>query len=114
MSTQSPPDAANSDTSKSTDAGPDKKYLESQEEYIWRFDVDARLKERGYEDPLVEMVRLFLDDFLNLGFLTCEGEPVRVTGFAFNNNPKHLYDIFLDEHTSGGEPPGKLSPGASA
>jgi len=85
--------------------------LESPEEYIWRFDLEGGANShRGYKDPLIEMVRLFLDDFLNMGVLTCDGEPVRVTGFAFNNKPRDIYDIFLEDSEAGGKQHEALSP----
>jgi hypothetical protein len=81
-----------------------------QEEYIWRFHLEENAGGARYKDPLVEMVRVFLDDFLHLGFLTYNGEPVQVTGFAFNNKPTEIYDIFSDGVTPGSDQHEGLSP----
>jgi len=105
------------ETSNVLDAGvplaprevPGSKSLQSEEEYIWRFDLKGRANGGiGYKDPLVEMVRLLLADFLNIGVLTCNGEPVQVTGFAFNNKPEDIFDIFLPEGSSSGTQHEKL------
>jgi len=53
------------------------------------------------------MVRTFLSDFLNLGFLTRDGERVRVDGFVFASDTQRIYDIFPSEAAPGGGPSGK-------
>lgn len=83
--------------------------MHSEEDYVWRFAVPAKAAATGHEDPLVEMIRVFLDDFLSLGFLTWKGQRVRVDGFAFTNHPKQTYGIFLDVAAPGGGPNGKSS-----
>jgi hypothetical protein len=71
--------------------------LPSEEnDYVWSFAVHAEAEAPLYEDPLVEMVRVFLEDFLNMGFFTCDGKKVRIDGFAFANNPQKLYAVFRD------------------
>jgi hypothetical protein len=87
------------------ETAPNLERAESQQDYVWRFALDGRAEVTGYQDPLVEMIRVLLNDFLDMGFLTHNGEPVCVTGFAFNNKPKDIYDIFRDEGTSSGNSP---------
>jgi len=75
--------------------------MEEQQDHVWRFALESRTSPVGYEDPLVEMVRAFLDDFLNIGYLTKEGRKVGVDGFTFLNDPGKSYRVFLDNAESG-------------
>lgn len=72
----------------------EKKIVETDEDYVWRFELDSGNQEPLLDDPLVEMVRKFLEDFLNIGFFVKDGEKVRVDGFFFLNNPEKIYEIF--------------------
>lgn len=74
------------------------------DDYIWRFEVQPATESRGYDDPLVEMVRAFLDDFLSFGILTSNGARIQVDGFAFSNDPEQVYRISLDEVAAGVRP----------
>ncbi len=74
-----------------------------EEDYVWRFVVQPNADPAGYDDPLVEMIRTFLEDFLNIGCLTFNGEQVRVDGFSFTNDHDKNYRIFLSEVASGGD-----------
>ena len=89
--------------------------LGEQGERVWRFALPSQTASAGHEDPLVEMVRSFLDDFLNIGYLTNEGRRVNVDGFRFVDNPEEEYEIFLSNAQSGNTvnqaaPSGKPSP----
>ena len=75
--------------------------LDENGERVWRFALHSRTTSVGHEDPLVEMGRSFLDDFLNIGYLTNEGTRVKVDGFRFVDNPEEDYDIFLSNAQSG-------------
>ncbi len=65
-----------------------------REDHVWRFAVHAQTDTPVYDDPLIEMVRVFLKDFLDMGFFTYEGKKVQVDGFAFANKPQELYALF--------------------
>jgi len=66
------------------------------EEHIWSFRLkaNAALDPEANPDPLVEMVRVFLADFLEIGFLTKDGARVDADGFAFVAEPGTLHEIF--------------------
>lgn len=80
--------------------------MEEQEDHVWRFALGGRANRAGYEDPLVEMVRAFLEDFLSIGYLTNGGRKVGIDGFTFLNEPEEHYRVFLDnaESTLGASP----------
>jgi len=103
VNTQGTSNALNSAVSPAPNTATSSESPELQEEYIWRFHLEENAGGARYKDPLLEMVRVFLDDFLHLGFLTYNGEPVRVTGFAFNNEPREIYEIFLDDEATLGK-----------
>lgn len=64
------------------------------EDFVWRFAVPADDPSARFDDdPLAEMVRVFLVDFLNIGFLTAKGERVQCDGFAFLNDPESIHPI---------------------
>ncbi len=63
-------------------------------DYVWRFPVQPETNSPVYDDPMVEMIRSFLADFLNLGHLTRDGKRVDVDGFQFANDSKTVYQIF--------------------
>ncbi len=68
---------------------------EDRQDFVWRFSVSSPADEvRG--DPLVEMVRLFLEDLQAIAFLTSNGEKISVDGFAFANNPSEIIPVFPD------------------
>jgi hypothetical protein len=67
------------------------------QDFIWRFAVPAAQPSlQAGDNPLVEMVRLFLADFLSIGFLTAKGELVRCDGFAFLNDSESIHRIFVN------------------
>ena len=68
------------------------------EDYVFRFALAAGSQRPGYY-PISEMICIFLEDFLNLGFVT-SGERVRVDRFEFNNDPKLRYNIFVRKISS--------------
>ncbi len=72
----------------------------SPPDYKWRFALERQAAARGYQDPLIEMIRAFLEDFLNIGFLTIDEKRIDAKGFAFTNDPKRIYRIFLDPVTN--------------
>ncbi len=71
------------------------------EDHVWRFALGPPDGPAGQEEPLLEMVRSFLQDLLTMGFLTRAGERVRVDGFAFTNAPTEIHPIFPDEVAAG-------------
>jgi hypothetical protein len=73
------------------------KVLKDEEDYVWRFSLEHPPSPCHYEDPLVEMVRAFFADFLNMGFLTRGGKRVQVDGFTLTKDPQTVYKIFPEE-----------------
>lgn len=65
-----------------------------EDDYVFRFKIDPVPEVSGDMDPLTETVRIFLDDFLKLGFLTSEGKRIRVDGFSFLNDKDTIHRIF--------------------
>ena len=71
-----------------------KKIKGNKEDYIWRFSLHDDIEAPVYKDPLIEIIRAFLEDFLSFGFLVKDGKPIDVDSFAFNEDPDNLYKIF--------------------
>jgi hypothetical protein len=67
---------------------------ENEEEYVWRFKLAPPGEATPEEDPMIEMVRMFLADFLSIGFLTRGGERVKADGFSFEKDPDVIHEIF--------------------
>lgn len=63
-------------------------------DYVFRFQLTPPSGQTVSGDPLTEMVRTFMADFLNMGFLTKNGERVVVDGFAFMKDPQQIYEVF--------------------
>lgn len=70
--------------------------MNSPEDFVWRFRLEPPPPATANPDPLVEMLRAFLEDLLQIGFLTSGGERVRVDGFALSNEPRTVHPIFPD------------------
>jgi hypothetical protein len=45
------------------------------------------------DDPLLEMIRVFLADIQNMGYLCRGDERVYVDGFVLNNDPKTVHRL---------------------
>jgi hypothetical protein len=73
----------------------------NEDDYVWRFSLQSPPSTCRYDDPLVEMVRAFFADFLNMGFFTRHGKRVKVDGFTFTIDPKTIYKIFPEEAPGG-------------
>ena len=74
------------------------KIKDNKEDYIWRFSLHDDIKAPVYKDPLIEIIRVFLEDFLSFGFLVKDGKQVDVDSFGFNEDPDKLYKIFKNQH----------------
>ena len=66
----------------------------SEDDYVWRFSLERPASPCRHDDPLVEMVRAFFADFLNMGYFTSKGKKVDVDGFTFANDLKTVHQIF--------------------
>ena len=71
-----------------------KKTPDDEEDYVWRFKLEPSGDASSGEDPMIEMVRTFLADFLSIGFLTQGEKRVEVDGFSFEKNPEVIHEIF--------------------
>jgi hypothetical protein len=63
----------------------------------WRFRLDAEAASGAEADRMVELTRIFLADFLRIGFLSKNGVRVDADGFAFVPEPDALHKIFPDK-----------------
>lgn len=63
-------------------------------EHVFRFKLNTSDIEKSGVDPLVETVRSFVADFLDLGCFTHKGKRVQVDGFFFTNDIQRQYSIF--------------------
>ncbi len=70
------------------------KIIENKEDYVWRFSLHDETEAPMYKDPLIEIIRVFLEDFLSFGFVVKDGKPIEVDAFGFNEDPNKLYKIF--------------------
>jgi len=52
------------------------------EDYVFRFKISA--KRGGTDDPLTDMIRTFMQGFLEIGCFTRKGRSVAVDGFRLN------------------------------
>jgi hypothetical protein len=66
---------------------------EGKEDFVWRFQL-GNTAPAAESDPMVEMIRSFLADFFQIGFLTRNGERVNADGFVFTANPNAVHKIF--------------------
>ncbi len=64
-------------------------------EYVFRFSTDSHRSAHG-QDPLTEMVRSFLSDVQEIGFLCIQGKRVYVDGFVLNNKRGELITVQRD------------------
>jgi hypothetical protein len=71
--------------------------MDSTEDFVWSFRFENHRPETMEDDPLVEMVRMFLLDFQDIGFFTKNGERVTVDGFAFNINACNVIPLIKTE-----------------
>ncbi len=80
-----------------------KRIPDNGEDYVWRFKLAPSGDASPADDPMIEMVRTFLSDFLRIGFLTHGGERVKADGFSFEKNPEEIHEIFtrIDNGSTG-------------
>ena len=80
-----------------------KQTQDNGEDYVWRFKLEPSEETSPSDDPMIEMVRTFLADFLSIGFLTRRGERVKADGFSFEKNPEEIHEIFtrIDNGSNG-------------
>jgi hypothetical protein len=74
------------------------KIKDNKEDYIWRFSLHDDIEAPVYKDPLIEIIRVFLEDFLSFGFLVKDGKQVDVDSFGFNEHPDKFYKIFKNRN----------------
>ncbi len=55
------------------------------EEFVFRFTLEEVAEGGDEQDPLVEMIRRFLNDLQQIGYLCVKGRRVYVDGFVLNN-----------------------------
>jgi hypothetical protein len=67
---------------------------DDDKEYVFRFKLNVGEAQKADRDPLTEMVRSFIADFLNIGYFTYKGNRVQVDGFTFALNPEKHYAVF--------------------
>lgn len=70
---------------------------ENEPDFVWRFEIGSPEGRPVADDPLAEMIRAFLADFLEIGFLTKQGVRVDVDGFIFTKDLDTIYEIFPDQ-----------------
>jgi hypothetical protein len=73
---------------------------DNEQDFIWRFPLRADACTAADSDPLVEMMRAFLADLLDIGWFTREGRRVQVDGFALANDPERVFKIFPSQLNS--------------
>ena len=67
----------------------------AEEEYVFRFRLDPSPADpRGYDDPVLELVRGQLADLLDAVQLTYHGQTVKVDGFRLIQDPDTQYEVF--------------------
>lgn len=67
------------------------------EDYVWSFRLDGSGSPSVEPDPMVEMIRVFLADFLQIGSLTKNGVRMDADGFVFTADPETVHKIFSDK-----------------
>ncbi len=72
------------------------------EDYVFRFAIDSTRS--ATEDPLTDMIRTFLDGFLEIGCFTHKGRRVTVDGFRLSGR-KGVHPLgsrqLVDDATAG-------------
>jgi hypothetical protein len=71
------------------------------DDYVFRFRLQPDSSIEDGQDPLIETVRSFLEEFLKIGFLTYKEERVPVDGFALLNDQKKAHRIFSEDEETG-------------
>jgi len=67
---------------------------DSEDDYIFRFQLEPDKLESVYDDPLLELVRGMLADLLDCVILTYKGKRVQIDGFRLLQDMETQYDIF--------------------
>jgi hypothetical protein len=67
------------------------------EDHVWRFRLDGDKAAAQESDPLVEMIRVYLADLLQIAFLTKDGRRIEADGFAFVAEPDVTHRIFPEK-----------------
>jgi len=73
----------------------------NSDDYVFRFRLQTDASIEDGQDPLIETVRSFLEEFLKIGFLTYKEERVPVDGFSFLNDQKKTHRIFSKDERTG-------------
>jgi|YNPBryBLVA2012_1023415.scaffolds.fasta_scaffold00048_42 hypothetical protein len=63
------------------------------EEFVFRFTLEEVAQGGEDQDPLVEMIRRFLSDLQQIGYLSVKGRRVYVDGFVLNNQAGVLHKL---------------------
>lgn len=75
----------------------------NDEDYTFRFRLEPLSGEKGYEDPLLELIRGQIADLLHVVTLTYHGNRVMVDGFRLFRDEETQYDVFPDSTDDGKE-----------
>lgn len=69
--------------------------LQSEEEFVYRFKLenDAEISAK----PFCELFRTTIRELMKYVTFTNNSEEVKVTGFAFRDNPELVYSIFSEQ-----------------
>ena len=67
------------------------------DDYIFRFKLNSDVSVENDKDPLIETIRSFLAEFLQMGFFTHNGKRVQVDGFSFLNEKENILAIFTEK-----------------
>lgn len=71
----------------------DKDKEPAAEDFVFRFTLEELAEPGNEADPLVEMVRRFLTDVQQIGYLCVKGRRVYVDGFVLNNQADVLHEL---------------------
>ena len=68
--------------------------IKKDDEYVWSFAVSAVEPKISEGDPIIDIFRIFFEEFLNIGFFTFDNKRMSVDGFVFLNSPDVTHSIF--------------------
>lgn len=67
---------------------------DEEEDFVWRFRLDEYRGEEVYDNQFVDMIRLQIEQLLNIIRFTSKGDVVGIDGFEMLSHPGKIYHLF--------------------
>ena len=70
-----------------------------EDEYVWRFRLDECSIDDVYKNPFAEMIRIQIEQMLNVVRFTKDEEVVSIDGFLMLYEPEKIYKLFKQNYS---------------